>query len=133
MVLVLQHCSVLDYPAHVSLSRLSLLLLYSGMVLLDEVICYVSVDGLAWDWVNQKIYWTDACYDRIEVYDPALGIRKTLIETGSLPRAIVVDPGTGYAAYLNPSGRDHMYNVYLTISPFWLLFLHGSVAILISS
>jgi len=56
-----------------------------------------STDGLAWDWVNQKMYWTDECNDQIEVYDPSTSTRKVLIETGtnSNPRAIVVDPVNG--------------------------------------
>ncbi len=52
------------------------------------------VDGLAWDWVNKKLYWTDAAEQDIEVLDPQTGYRKVLINTGagSMPRAIVVDP-----------------------------------------
>ena len=54
-------------------------------------------DGLAYDWVTDKLYWTDACTDQIEVYDIANDDRKVLITTGSgsAPRGIVVDPGTG--------------------------------------
>ena len=56
-------------------------------------------DGLAWDWVNEKLYWTDNCDDDIEVYDPATGYRRVLIETGlSIPTNIVVDPGNRYVA-----------------------------------
>ena len=53
-------------------------------------------DGLAWDWVNRKLYWTDNCADDIEVFDPATGDRKVLIRTGSnsAPRSIVLDPAT---------------------------------------
>ena len=29
-----------------------------------------SADGLAWDWVNRKLYWTDAEDKDIEVIDP---------------------------------------------------------------
>jgi len=54
------------------------------------------VDGLAWDWVNGKMYWTDACQDEIEVYDPVTGYRSKLTGTGSYPYAIIVDPATGY-------------------------------------
>lgn len=51
-------------------------------------------DGLAWDWVNQKLYWTDNCADDLEVFDPVTGNRKVLITTGSgsAPRSIVLDP-----------------------------------------
>jgi len=63
-------------------------------------------DGLAWDWVNEKLYWTDNCDDDIEVYDPATGYRTILIETGlSNPTSIVVDPGTRYVAQ-----GDNLYN-----------------------
>ena len=53
-------------------------------------------DGLAWDWVNEKLYWTDNCADDLEVFDPATGDRKVLINTGSnsAPRDIVLDPST---------------------------------------
>ena len=51
-------------------------------------------DGLAWDWVNKKLYWTDADDNDIEVIDPVTNHRKLLISTGSTanPRAIVLDP-----------------------------------------
>lgn len=54
-------------------------------------------DGLAWDWLNQKLYWTDYCDDDIEVYDPSTQVRRVLFDVGlSEPRTIVVDPTTGY-------------------------------------
>ena len=56
-------------------------------------------EGLAWDWVNEKLYWTDYCQDRIEVYDPATLHRRVLLTTGTNPFAIKVDPGTGYVIY----------------------------------
>lgn len=56
-------------------------------------------DGLAYDWIHQNLYWTDAGRDCIEVlglYSSAVNKnvwRKTLINTGlDEPRAIVVDP-----------------------------------------
>jgi DNA-binding beta-propeller fold protein YncE len=53
------------------------------------------VDGLAWDWINEKLYWTDYCQDDIEVYDPTTGYRAVLFNTGLIePHAIVVDPTT---------------------------------------
>ncbi len=52
-------------------------------------------DGLAWDWISEKIYWTDNCNDDIVVFDPATGYRATLFDTGLVePHAIVVDPTT---------------------------------------
>ena len=75
------------------------------MLLVCNIVCcilrivYIS-DGLAWDWVNYKLYWTDAQDQDIEVLDPRVGHghRKVLISTGSAsqPRAIVVDPANRY-------------------------------------
>ena len=64
---------------------------YSGAVTL---LIYFNADGLAWDWVNRKLYWTDAEDNDIEVIDPITNHRKLLISTGSTanPRAIVLDP-----------------------------------------
>ena len=55
-----------------------------------------AVDGLSVDWVNGKLYWTDATLKHIEVYDMQTRIRRVLIRTGNstTPRAIVVDPAT---------------------------------------
>ena len=51
------------------------------------------IDGIAWDWINEKLYWTDFCKDTIEVYDPASGYRRVLLYTGtSNNKDIVVDP-----------------------------------------
>ncbi len=57
----------------------------------------IATGGLAWDWVNEKLYWCDACVRDIEVFDPKTGYRKVLIDTGtgSAPRDIVLDPSTG--------------------------------------
>lgn len=58
---------------------------------------YNNIGGLAWDWVNQKLYWTDYCDDDIEVYDPVTRVRRVLFDVGlTEPYAIVVDPTTGY-------------------------------------
>lgn len=61
------------------------------------LILVFSSDGLAWDWINQKLYWTDYCKDTIEVYDPVTGNRRVLLDTGSTSnnKDIVVDPTTG--------------------------------------
>ena len=58
----------------------------------------IPVDNVAWDWISQKLYWTDKDNDTIKVYDPERDIQKTLLNTGvgSQPRAIVVDPSTRY-------------------------------------
>ena len=64
------------------------------MWLLD--VHFMHVDGIAWDWVNKKLYWTDLADDDIEVFDPDTNYRKVLFKTGSQsqPRGIVVDPST---------------------------------------
>lgn len=58
----------------------------------------VSTDGLAVDWVSNKIYFTDAGLDIVGVYDPVSFHYKTLINTGSSTsvRAIVLDPNARY-------------------------------------
>lgn len=55
-------------------------------------------DGLAWDWINEKLYWTDPEDVEIEVYDPATDHRRSLLSTGasSVPRGLAVDPTTRY-------------------------------------
>lgn len=53
-----------------------------------------SVDCLAWDWINEKLYWTDISTRNLEVYDPATGHRKVLIYA-SAPSGIVLDPNAG--------------------------------------
>lgn len=54
-------------------------------------------DGIAVDWVNKKLYWTDTGTDMIEVADFNGSNRLELITTGlEEPRAIVVHPALGY-------------------------------------
>lgn len=54
-------------------------------------------DGIAVDWVNKKLYWTDTGTDMIEVSDFNGTNRLELITTGlEEPRAIVVHPALGY-------------------------------------
>lgn len=57
---------------------------------------FIIVDGMAWDWINKKMYWTDAGKKTLEVYDPLQLRRRILFRTGntSNPRAIVLDPTT---------------------------------------
>ena len=55
-----------------------------------------SPEGLAVDWINKKLYWTDAGSDVIEVAEFNVRHRMTLITTGlGNPRAIVVHPISG--------------------------------------
>lgn len=74
----------------------------------DKSILNLYTGGLAWDWVNQKLYWTDYCDDDIEIYDPSTGVRRVLFDVGlTEPYAIVVDPTTGYALHINPLWTIH--------------------------
>ncbi|XP_067678701.1 low-density lipoprotein receptor-related protein 4-like [Haliotis asinina] len=55
-----------------------------------------SPDGLAVDWINKHLYWTDTGLDRIEISSLNGKMRKTLIDSGlDEPRAIVLDPNHG--------------------------------------
>ena len=58
---------------------------------------FFNKGGIAWDWINEKLYWTDFCTGVIEVYDPNTGHRRVLLNTGSNSnnKDIVVDPTTG--------------------------------------
>ena len=71
---------------------------YSVLILLSNIIINFVADGLAWDWINEKLYWADVSTRRIEVYDPSSRYRKVLFNTGSNtePADIVVDPNNGY-------------------------------------
>lgn len=67
-----------------------------------EMFDVTYIDGIAWDWVNKKLYWTDMGDRDLEVYDPFTGHRKVLLQFAgdSKPRAIVLDPNTRYNAWL---------------------------------
>ncbi|KAL4225758.1 Low-density lipoprotein receptor-related protein 6 [Mactra antiquata] len=57
----------------------------------------VSPDGLACDWVGNKLYWTDAEKNRIEVSNLDGTYRKVLYwQNLDQPRAIALDPYEGY-------------------------------------
>jgi len=67
------------------------------IILVALLITFELTAGLAWDWVNQKLYWTDYCDDDLEVYDPVAGVRRVLFSSGfNEPRALIVDPTRGY-------------------------------------
>ena len=56
-----------------------------------------SPAGLAVDWINEKVYWTDAGTDKIEVSNFDGSQRSVVIWSGmERPRDIVVDPSNGY-------------------------------------
>ena len=71
-------------------------LLHSAVVI-PCAILFKTIGGIAWDWVNEKLYWTDFCKKVIEVYDPNSGYRRVLLNTGSnsYNKDIAVDPTTG--------------------------------------
>ena len=79
-----------------------IILLTKGCMEFDKLACFIA-DGIAWDWMNEKLYWADASTDRIEVYDPSTRYRKVLINTGSNtnPADIIVDPNNGYVSVNN--------------------------------
>jgi DNA-binding beta-propeller fold protein YncE len=63
----------------------------------------ILLAGVAWDWINQKLYWTDACGDDIEVYDHMTSNRRVLFDSSDGlrdPSGIVLDPTTGYVNLL---------------------------------
>lgn len=64
----------------------------------DYIHCILLLGGIAWDWINEKLYWTDSCTDVIEVYDIYSRHRRVLLHTGSTSnnKDIVVDPTTGW-------------------------------------
>lgn len=55
-----------------------------------------TVEGIAVDWLNYKIYWVESKFDHIEVANLD-GTYRTAIISGSMqnPRAIAVDPLAG--------------------------------------
>ena len=56
----------------------------------------ILAEGVAVDWVNDRVYFTDSVLDIIGIYDLTMASSNysVLIETGSgsTPRSIVVDP-----------------------------------------
>lgn len=56
----------------------------------------LPADGLAVDWVNDKLYWTDAGKSRLEMANIDGSNRLILFSRNvNKPRAIVVDPASG--------------------------------------
>ena len=54
------------------------------------------IDGIAVDWVNEKLYWTEATVGEVLVMDISQRLKRKLIvnHDGSSTRAIAVDPAT---------------------------------------
>ncbi len=55
-------------------------------------------DGLAVDWINNKIYFTDVDLNIVGVFDPVGFHYRVLVQLDSLaqPRAVVLDPSNRY-------------------------------------
>ena len=64
-------------------------------ILVSALISLSSSDGLAVDWINDKLYWMDADTARIEVANLD-GSNRTVLFANNIGilRAIVVDPTT---------------------------------------
>ena len=60
------------------------------------ILLFYLLEGIAVDWINKMLYWTDARSKKVEVFDLHGGHRKLLITTGedTIPRTIIVDPTT---------------------------------------
>ena len=56
-----------------------------------------TTEGLAVDWIAERIYWVESNLDQIEVAKFDGSMRTTLIAGNNMssPRAIVVDPRMG--------------------------------------
>ena len=64
-------------------------------------------EGLACDWVNDNIYWTDSYTKRIEVVSMISKYRNVIIsEDIDMPRAITVAPDEGYM-FWSDWGKDY--------------------------
>ena len=67
----------------------------------------LSPEGLAYDWITKKIYWTDSETNLIEVIQVDGSNRKVLYWTDlDQPRAVVVDPIRGYLFWTD-RGSSH--------------------------
>ena len=56
----------------------------------------LPTESLAWDWINEKLYWTDSRLDKLEVFDPGTGNRTLLFTFDNThPQDMVLDPMNG--------------------------------------
>ena len=64
---------------------------------MNSIIYNNFLDGLAVDWVTNKIYFTDYVLNIIGVFDPVNFYYTVLVTTGNStnPQQIVLDPSTG--------------------------------------
>lgn len=63
----------------------------------------IVTEGLAVDWVSNKLYWTESLYRRIEVLDLDTMVRSPIltVDPHSGLRDIAVDPSTRCSFVLN--------------------------------
>lgn len=83
-------------------------------------------DGIAVDWINRKLYWTDTGIDMIEAADFNGTNRLVLVKTGlEEPRAIVVHPFVGYVKSCLTQVSFFFFSLYFVYSLPWLALLHA--------
>jgi low density lipoprotein-related protein 2 len=64
----------------------------------------INPEGIAYDWTNQKIYWTDSA--NRSIYSMNMdGTQIVMITRVERPRAIVVDPCEGFM-YFTDWGKN---------------------------
>lgn len=61
--------------------------------------------GIAYDWVSDRLYWTDETYGRI-ISARNNGSEKLIIAASSRPRAIAVHPCKGFAIVTEIKGEE---------------------------
>ena len=66
-------------------------------------------DGLAVDWVGRNLYWCDKGSDTIEVSNLNGEYRRVIVSEGLLePRALAVDPTTGFLFWSDWGAKPHI-------------------------
>ena len=84
---------------------MSELALHCYIIIILYIYIYIYInpltDDLAVDWVNDKLYWTEATHSEISVMDITTRQTTKLIVNydGSTTRAISVDPTTRYITH----------------------------------
>ena len=66
-------------------------------------------DGLAVDWVGRNLYWCDKGSDTIEVANLNGEYRRVIVSEGLFePRALAVDPTTGFLFWSDWGAKPHI-------------------------